>query len=320
MVIPGVNPALAAMASLHGLACQSRPVRAAQGCAPEAVHGREDARSLEKHAASARESGQDQRPTRTQDPDHAERADKNGRRLDDAPCPACRVLPCACQAVRRGPDAPDQAPAQAPHAETEQSPPSGDGPVNVQTGLSAEERQTVQELKQRDREVRAHEQAHVAAGGGHVQGGISYQYQTGPDGRQYAVGGSVNIDASPVPGNPEATEEKARAVRRAALAPASPSGQDRVVAARASQMEAEARVEKRAEDQAEDNPLAPGANAPEAMAEKRAEEREAGREPEPVAESVQATDEDRRRARAMQAYGAQVQEIEAREPEFFRAA
>ncbi len=107
---------------------------------------------------------------------------------------------------------------------------------------SAESKQ-VAELKQRDREVRTHEQAHVAAGGQHVTGGPSYSYQKGPDGRRYAVGGEVQIDTSPVPDDPEATLRKMQQVQRAALAPAEPSGQDRAVAAAAAQQSARARVE-----------------------------------------------------------------------------
>lgn len=105
-------------------------------------------------------------------------------------------------------------------------------------------------LQTTDKQVRAHEQAHVAAGGPHVSGGASFTYQTGPDGRQYAVGGEVPIDASPVPGDPEATIDKARTIRAAALAPADPSPQDRQVAAQAARMEAQARLEKAQEEQA----------------------------------------------------------------------
>lgn len=119
--------------------------------------------------------------------------------------------------------------------------------------LSTEELAQVRELQQRDREVRSHEQTHIAAAGGHA-GGARYSYQTGPDGRQYAVGGEVSIDTSKVPGNPEATIQKAQTVRRAALAPASPSGTDRAVAAAASQMEAQARTEKSKEKEEEDGP------------------------------------------------------------------
>lgn len=101
----------------------------------------------------------------------------------------------------------------------------------------------IAELAARDREVRAHEQAHVAAGGSLITSGPTYTYQTGPDRHRYAVGGEVGIDTSPVRGDPEATIDKARRIRAAALAPAEPSAQDRSVAARASQMESSARVE-----------------------------------------------------------------------------
>lgn len=99
--------------------------------------------------------------------------------------------------------------------------------------LTEEEQQQVEELKRRDAEVREHEAAHLAAAGGYARGGAQYEYQTGPDGKQYAVGGEVQIDTSPVPDDPEATITKMEAVIRAALAPAEPSGQDRQVASEA---------------------------------------------------------------------------------------
>lgn len=101
----------------------------------------------------------------------------------------------------------------------------------------------LQELKARDREVRAHEAAHAAAAGSVATSGPNFTFQRGPDGRQYAIGGEVNIDTSPVPGDPEATIQKAQTIRSAALAPANPSAQDRAVAAQASQLEAQARRE-----------------------------------------------------------------------------
>lgn len=114
---------------------------------------------------------------------------------------------------------------------------------NSDKQLTEEEQKQIEELKSRDREVKTHEQAHIAAGGSYVLGGASYDYQTGPDGKQYAVGGSVNIDTSPVDGNPEATIAKAQVVIKAALAPAEPSGQDQKVASAARQMMSEARKE-----------------------------------------------------------------------------
>ncbi len=110
--------------------------------------------------------------------------------------------------------------------------------------LSPEAQTQVRELQQRDREVRAHEQAHVAAAGQYVRGGINYTYTKGPDNKQYATGGNVSLDTSPIAGDPEATEEKARILRSAALAPGNPSAQDQSVAAQASTMEAEARTEQ----------------------------------------------------------------------------
>ena len=95
-----------------------------------------------------------------------------------------------------------------------------------------------------DAEVRAHENAHKAAAGQHARGGPTYEYERGPDGRRYAVGGEIRIDTSPVPDDPDATILKMRQVRRAALAPAEPSPQDRRVASEASQQESAARQEK----------------------------------------------------------------------------
>ena len=117
----------------------------------------------------------------------------------------------------------------------------GDAPGKTQ-GLSEADLHRVEQLKQRDREVRAHEMAHVAAGAGVVTSGASYSYETGPDGRRYAVGGEVGIKVSPGR-TPEETLGRAEKIRAAALAPADPSGQDRQIAARAASMAAEARVE-----------------------------------------------------------------------------
>ena len=109
--------------------------------------------------------------------------------------------------------------------------------------LDTEAQEQVRALKQRDAEVKAHEQAHMAAGGGLVQGAASYTYEKGPDGGMYAVGGEVKIDTSPAK-DPDQTITKMQQVRRAALAPAQPSSTDRSVAAQASQIEARARSDK----------------------------------------------------------------------------
>lgn len=109
--------------------------------------------------------------------------------------------------------------------------------------LSEEEKSRVHELKKIDAKVKAHEAAHMAASGGYARGGANFSYTTGPDGRRYATGGEVQIDTSPVPDDPPATVRKMQIVRRAALAPAEPSPQDRAVAASASASETQARRE-----------------------------------------------------------------------------
>lgn len=125
--------------------------------------------------------------------------------------------------------------------------------------LSEAEQRVVEELRARDAEVRAHELAHVAAAGG-LAGAPSFSYQTGPDGKRYAIGGSVSIDTSSGR-TPEETISKAQRIRSAATAPAEPSAQDRAVAGRANQMEADARAqlatERRIEQQAQLEAAAP---------------------------------------------------------------
>ncbi len=112
--------------------------------------------------------------------------------------------------------------------------------------LSDGERRLIEELKKRDREVKSHESAHIAAGGGLVKGGAKFNYETGPDGQRYAIGGEVQIDIAPDK-DPQRTIQKMQQVRSAALAPADPSGQDRAVAAKAAQIEAQARMELNSE-------------------------------------------------------------------------
>lgn len=109
--------------------------------------------------------------------------------------------------------------------------------------LTPEEEQRLKYLKKRDAEVRRHEQQHLAAAGPYGKGSPHYDYETGPDGKRYAVAGQTKIDTTPVAGDPEATLAKARVLKRAALAPADPSTQDRRVAAEAARMEAQARKE-----------------------------------------------------------------------------
>ena len=106
----------------------------------------------------------------------------------------------------------------------------------------SQEAEEIRKLQVRDREVRAHEAAHAAAGGAYA-GSPSYTFKRGPDGQSYATGGEVSIDVSSIKGDPQATLQKAQQVRAAALAPAEPSAQDMKVAQRAQSMAAKARME-----------------------------------------------------------------------------
>ena len=103
------------------------------------------------------------------------------------------------------------------------------------------EQQKITQLKQRDAEVRAHEQAHASLGGQYASP-PQYEYERGPDGRRYAVGGEVSIDISEA-STPEETIRKSQQVKAAALAPAEPSAQDLRVATEATQIALEARTE-----------------------------------------------------------------------------
>ncbi len=108
---------------------------------------------------------------------------------------------------------------------------------------TASEQRELQKLKAIDREVRAHELAHISVGGRYITSGAQFSYQKGPDGQLYAVGGDVSIDTAKVPGDPRATLLKAQVVVRAALAPANPSAQDKNVAAQATVLIQQARID-----------------------------------------------------------------------------
>ena len=127
---------------------------------------------------------------------------------------------------------------QAKQAAEKKEDPDGDG-------LNEAEEKQVEKLKERDREVRAHEQAHARVGGAYASA-PSYTFQQGPDGKRYAVGGEVQIDTS-TERTPEATVRKMEIVIRAALAPAEPSSQDLKVAQQARAQMAEAQAQARAE-------------------------------------------------------------------------
>ncbi|MFT7560285.1 MAG: hypothetical protein ACI93R_002203 [Flavobacteriales bacterium] len=117
----------------------------------------------------------------------------------------------------------------------------GQAKVKQEKAEQAQEAKVVTELSSRDREVRAHEAAHAAVGGQYA-GAPSYEFQRGPDGVNYAVGGEVSIDVGREASAAE-TIQKMLIVKAAALAPAEPSGQDMKVAAQATQQMVQAQQE-----------------------------------------------------------------------------
>ena len=126
--------------------------------------------------------------------------------------------------------------------------------------LSPEEKKQVEKLKKQDAEVRRHEQAHLTAAGPYSKGSPQYEYKEGPDGKQYAVGGHVEIDTAEVEGDPEATLKKARIIKQAALAPKEPSQQDQKVARQAEQMAQKAERELQEQKAEETKTQAGGAS------------------------------------------------------------
>lgn len=95
-----------------------------------------------------------------------------------------------------------------------------------------EYKNAINELNTIQTEVRAHEMAHMAAGGD-IAGSATYSYTTGPDGKRYITGGEVPLSI-PTTNDKEQKLKDLAQVKKAALAPAEPSSQDLSVAAEAS--------------------------------------------------------------------------------------
>lgn len=145
------------------------------------------------------------------------------------------------QVLQKRSDAANQSSQQGTGGQTDKTDASGQD----QTARMQSNRQ-VQQLQQAEREVIAHEQAHMSAGGQYA-GTPTYSYTEGPDGKRYITGGEVSINA-PAGKNAEETARIMEQVKRAALAPANPSSQDIKVASRAASSE-QAALREQAIDQ-----------------------------------------------------------------------
>lgn len=108
----------------------------------------------------------------------------------------------------------------------------------------------IEQLKNRENEVIAHENSHKRVGGKYAKS-PSYQYTEGEDGKKYITDGSVSISISEEQ-TPEATIDKMAQVQRAALAPESPSSADLEVAAKANAIANAATIKLQAQNQNEE--------------------------------------------------------------------
>ena len=86
----------------------------------------------------------------------------------------------------------------------------------------------LEKFKQTDTNIRSHEQIHASIG--HTTAPIAYTYQKGPDGKMYAVGGSVRLDTS-IPNDPKAAAFKLDMLQKAASGPTDSSAADNTIAA-----------------------------------------------------------------------------------------
>lgn len=127
--------------------------------------------------------------------------------------------------------------------------PEVEGSLRPMADLSPEQLQQLRELERQDQQVRTRDMAFIAAAGG-AAGSYSVEYETGPDGRRYAVGADIKLDTSDG-ATPEQTLAKARALRAATMSARGESSTDASAAAKAVRMEAEAHAEIEREREAE---------------------------------------------------------------------
>ena len=83
----------------------------------------------------------------------------------------------------------------------------------------------IEELKRRDKEVRAHESAHGANPELVKFGSTQFDYTIGPDGKAYATGGRVILSTGSSK-TPEEALLKVEALKKASRAPGEPSSKD----------------------------------------------------------------------------------------------
>jgi len=97
----------------------------------------------------------------------------------------------------------------------------------------------VAELQRQDTYIRRYAESRALA----VGNPATYQLVMGPDGKRYAVSGTVDLQAYQTPGDPQSTVREARYIRRIAESGPSLSPADRTAAVEARRIEWEAQRE-----------------------------------------------------------------------------
>lgn len=145
----------------------------------------------------------------------------------DAPLPGARP---SGPPVSRPPVAERALPARtavdsAPTGTTGHRGPEAPTAARTPDRLSSGDKAALTRLRQRDAQVRQEEQAHAAAAGD-LAGAIEYTYRLGPDGRRYAVGGSVPIRGRFLNGESTDAARLGARLSAAGQAATNPSGAD----------------------------------------------------------------------------------------------
>ena len=98
---------------------------------------------------------------------------------------------------------------------------------NVRNICENDYQRVLNKFKNKDNEIRTHEQTHASLGT--TTAPINYNFQVGPDGKLYAMGGSVRFDTS-IPSNPENAKVKLEELRDASSSVSPLSGADASIA------------------------------------------------------------------------------------------
>ncbi|WP_445682072.1 putative metalloprotease CJM1_0395 family protein [Radicibacter daui] len=136
-----------------------------------------------------------------------------------------------------------QAAAQAATRTVQRTEVSG-GAFKTEQQMDSGEKAQLAELRARDASVRKEEQTHAATAGVYA-GSPQYKFERGPDGRQYAVEGSVSVKISAATlSSPEKAAAALKTIQDAALSPENPSAGDLSVFTQARAAEASNRYKQ----------------------------------------------------------------------------